>query len=115
MTRLANGAWVVVALVVGYAQVAKAADKAPDKKIERVWKSKCASCHGAAGVATEAGKKAGAKDMSAADVQGKSDADLKKAIKEGVKKDDKQAMEAFADLKDDQVDGLVQLIRSFKK
>ncbi len=116
MTRLSNAAWLVVALVVGYAQIAKAADKAPDKKIERLWKSKCSSCHGADGTGkTEAGKKAGVKDLATADVQGKSDADLKAAIKDGVKKDDKQVMEPFADLKDDQVDGLVQMIKSFKK
>jgi mono/diheme cytochrome c family protein len=83
-----------------------------DKKTERTWKSKCASCHGADGKAqTDQGKKYGIKDYSAAEFQGaQSDADLKKAIVEGKG----QNMPAYKDLAD-QSDQLVQLIRSFKK
>ena len=83
-----------------------------DKKTERTWQAKCASCHGADGKAeTDQGKKLGIKDYSAAAFQSsQSDADLKKAIVEGKGKD----MPAYKDL-GEQADQLVQLIRSFKK
>ena len=83
-----------------------------DKKTERNWKSKCASCHGADGTAqTDQGKKFGIKDYSAAAFQtANSDADLKKAILEGKG----QNMPAYKDLAE-QSDQLVALIRSFKK
>ena len=38
-----------------------------------------------------------------------------KAIKEGVKADDKTKMKAFSDLTDDEVKALVAHVRSFKK
>ena len=83
-----------------------------DKKTERTWKSKCASCHGADGTAqTDQGKKLGIKDYTKADFQtAKTDADLKKAIVDGQGKE----MPAYKDLAE-QSDQLVQLIRSFKK
>ena len=83
-----------------------------DKKTERTWKSKCASCHGVDGAAqTDQGKKFGIKDYTtAAFHQGQTDADLKKAILEGKG----QNMPAYKDL-GEQSDQLVQLIRSFKK
>lgn len=81
-----------------------------DKKAEKTWKSKCASCHGVDGKAqTDQGKKFGIKDYSAADFHAKfSDADLKKAIVDG----QGQNMPAYKDL---DADALVQVIRSFKK
>ena len=83
-----------------------------DKKVERTWKSKCASCHGADGKAqTDQGKKMGIKDYSTADFHAsQTDADLKKAIVDGKG----QNMPAYKDL-GEQADGLVQMIRSFKK
>ena len=83
-----------------------------DKKTERTWKSKCASCHGVDGkAATDQGKKFGIKDYTTAEFQkAHSDADLKKAIVEG----EGQNMPAYKDL-GEQADQLVQLIRSFKK
>ncbi len=87
-----------------------------DKKIQRVWKSKCASCHGAAGKGdTEQGKKMGIRDMSSAAVQKEmTDDTIKNAITKGVKTD-KGEMEAFPDLTPEQIDGLLKYVRSFKK
>jgi mono/diheme cytochrome c family protein len=88
-----------------------------DKKAERGWKSKCASCHGAAGKGdTDKGKELKVEDMSAAKYQGKKDADLKKAILEGVKADGKEVMPGFKDeVTPEQADALVKYTRSFKK
>jgi len=92
---------------------------AADKKIERLWKSKCSSCHGADGKAeTEKGKKMKTGDMTLADFQKKSDADLLKAINEGVaiEKDGvKKEMDGYKDLTDEQKTGLVTFMREFKK
>lgn len=92
---------------------------AADKKIERLWKSKCSSCHGADGKAeTEKGKKMKTQDMTTADFQKKSDADLKKALDEGVnvEKDGvKKEMDNYKDLTDEQKTGLIAFMREFKK
>jgi len=94
---------------------------AADKKLERVYKSKCASCHGKDGSGdTEKGKKMKILDFTSADWQGKvKDEDIKKTIMDGVKEEKdgvKKEMDPFKDeLKPDQVDGLVKLIREFKK
>ena len=92
-----------------------------DKKIERTWKGKCASCHGADGKAqTDQGKAMGVLDYSdAAWQKANGDAELKKAILEGVnttKDGKKQEMDGYKDkLTPEQVDGLVQYIRTFAK
>ena len=87
------------------------------KKVERAWKSKCASCHGATGKGdTDKGKELKVEDMSAAKYQGKKDADLKKAILDGVKADGKEVMPGFKDeVTPEQADALVKYTRSFKK
>jgi len=91
-----------------------------DKKIERTWKAKCASCHGVDGKGqTDQGKKMGIADYTDAGWQkGKTDADLKKAINEGVNREKngkKQEMEPYKEkLEADQIDGLVSYIRSLK-
>jgi mono/diheme cytochrome c family protein len=94
------------------------AGRAEDKKSERLWKAKCASCHGADGKAqTDQGKKMGVLDYSTATWQkAHADAELKQAIRAGVDKTQdgkKQQMDSYKDLSDDQVDGLVTYIRSF--
>ncbi|HET9157848.1 MAG TPA: cytochrome c [Myxococcaceae bacterium] len=89
-----------------------------DKKAERAWKAKCASCHGQAGKGdTDQGKTLKVEDMSAAAYQAKSDADLKKAILDGVKMDGKDVMPAFKDsgVTPEQADALVKYTRTFKK
>jgi cytochrome c6 len=76
------------------------------------FKAKCAMCHGADGKGdTAMGKKFGLKDMSSADVQGKSDADLTAIITTG-----KDKMPAYdGKLTKEQIDGLVKYIRTLKK
>jgi mono/diheme cytochrome c family protein len=97
--------------------VASAASAQADKKTERLWKAKCASCHGADGKAqTDQGKKMQVRDMANAAWQKEvSDDAMRKAIKDGVQRNKdgvKQEMEAFGDtLKPDQIDALVQFIR----
>ncbi len=102
-----------MALIVGGSLVLSALAFADvDKKSERLWKSKCASCHGQGGKGdTDTGKKLKVEDMTSAAYQAKSDDVMKKAIIEGQKPD----MPAFKELTPDQVNGVVAYIRTFKK
>lgn len=118
MTRTARWSlgFLVSASLIGSNALAE--DKKPDKKIERLWKSKCSSCHGQDGKGqTEKGKKMKVADYSTAEWQkAKTDDALKKAIIEGFKgeKDGaKQEMDGYkADLTPEQIDGLVLFTRS---
>ena len=84
------------------------------KKVERAWKSKCASCHGTAGKGdTDKGKELKVPDMSTPAFQAKKDDELKKAINDGVGKEKGHAFKS--ELNAEQVDALVAYIRSFKK
>ena len=81
------------------------------------WDNLCAKCHGADGKGqTKVGKKLGVKDYSDAKVQAElKDADMTKAIAEGVKGDNgKEKMKAFADLSPAEVSDLVAYVRKFK-
>jgi mono/diheme cytochrome c family protein len=84
-----------------------------------VWDKDCAKCHGADGKGkTKMGEKVGVKDYTDSKVQEEmKDADMEKAIKEGIKEKgtDKTKMKAFTELSDDEVKGLVKLVRAFKK
>ena len=77
----------------------------------------CAKCHGEDGKGkTKMGEKLGVKDYTDAKVQAElKDDKMAKAIKEGIKQDDKTKMKAFADLSDDEVKSLVAYVRAFKK
>ena len=91
--------------------------QAVDKKAERTWKAKCASCHGADGRGdTDQGKKMKLKDMTSADWHSSiTDAKVRDAILNGVKADNGE-MQAYKDsLSSDQVDGLVNYIHTLKK
>lgn len=91
--------------------------QAVDKKIERTWKAKCASCHGADGKGdTDQGKKMKLKDMTSTDWHKSiTDAKIRDAILNGVKTDNGE-MQAYKDsLSGDQVDGLVNYIHTLKK
>ncbi len=70
-----------------------------------LYKSKCAMCHGADG------KKAAGHDLSSADVQKKSDADLTAVIADGKA----PKMPKYGDkLKPEEIKGLVAYIRTLK-
>ena len=93
---------------------------AVDKKIERLWKAKCGSCHGADGKGeTEKGKKMKTGDLSTAEWQKQAtDEGMLKAINEGVKleKDGvKKEMDAYNELTDEQKTGLLTFMRGLKK
>jgi mono/diheme cytochrome c family protein len=93
----------------------------PNPQIDRLWRAKCASCHGPDGKGqTEQGKKMAVADMSTAAWQaGITDDKIKAAIADGLKRDKngvKQEMEAYkSKLRPDQIDGLVAYIRGLKK
>ena len=82
-----------------------------------LYDTQCAKCHGEDGAGqTKMGKKLGAKDYTDAKVQaGLSDDAAVKAIKEGLKSDDKTLMKPADGLTDEQIKGLVAYMRSFKK
>jgi cytochrome c553 len=82
-----------------------------------LYDKECAKCHGEDGKGqTKMGKKLGVKDYTDPKVQDalKDDAAVK-AIKEGLKKDDKTLMKPAEGLTDDQIKGLVAYIRTFKQ
>jgi mono/diheme cytochrome c family protein len=103
-------------VMAGILAVATSAAAAPDAKTARTWKAKCASCHGADGKGkTETGEKLGIPDMTTAKWQKEvSDADAKKAISEGFKREGKsEGMDAYKDkLEPEQIDALIAYIRS---
>ncbi len=101
------------ALLIAGAVSARAADA------KEIWEKDCAKCHGVDGKGkTKMGEKLGMKDYTDAKVQEEmKDADMAKAIKEGVKEKatDKTKMKAFPDLSDADIKGLIAHIRTFKK
>src|SRR4051812_23015179 len=89
---------------------------ATDKKAEKNWKSKCASCHGKDGKGhTDQGKKMGVADMStAAWKKSKTDAQIRTAIADGAKKGD-AVMDGYKDKLDAAaIDALVKYVRALK-
>jgi mono/diheme cytochrome c family protein len=90
-----------------------------DAKTVRLWKAKCASCHGVDGKAkTETGEKLSIPDMTSAAWQKKvGEAQMKVAILDGVKREGKpEGMDGFRDkLSPEQVDALVAFVRDLGK
>ena len=89
--------------------------RAADAK--ETWDKNCAKCHGEDGKGkTKMGEKLGVKDYTDSKVQADmKDDKMAKAIKEGVKEEDKTKMKAFTDLSDDDVKALIAHVRAFKK
>ncbi len=81
------------------------------------WEKNCAKCHGPDGKGdTKIGKTLEIKDFTDPKVQaGYKEADMTKAIKEGIKDGDKTRMKAAEDLSDDEIKALVAYVRAFKK
>ncbi len=92
-----------------------------DPQTDRLWKGKCAGCHGADGKGqTEQGKKMTVGDMSTAAWQGQfSDDKIKAAVSDGIKRDKggvHQEMEPYkGKLRGDQIDAVTAYIRTLKK
>ena len=87
------------------------------KKVERAWKAKCSSCHGATGKAdTEQGKQMKIADMTTAEFQARKDDEFRNAILNGVKKEGTEGMDGYKDvLSPEQVDALIAYVRSLAK
>ena len=91
--------------------------EAPDKKVARVWKAKCSSCHGLDGKGqTETGRKYQVPDFSTAAWQKRtSEADIKARVTMGfsdVRDGVKREMPSFKDELDaEQLDAVVALLR----
>ena len=91
-------------IVFGAAVLMAGAISAHAADAKEIWEKDCAKCHGADGKGkTKMGEKLGMKDYTDAKVQEEmKDAEMAKAIKEGVKEKgtDKTKMKAFPDLTD---------------
>lgn len=75
-----------------------------------LYRANCASCHGADGGGTPAGKKLGARDLRSGEVQGMSDAQLRNIIANG-----KGKMQGFGKrLSGDQINQLVARVRQMR-
>jgi mono/diheme cytochrome c family protein len=104
-------------LSLSIAIIAVSALSATAADAKATYEQECAKCHGTDGKGqTKMGQKLGIKDYTDAKVQ----ADLKddaafKAIKEGIKKDDKPLMKPVEGLSDDEIKALVAYLRAFKK
>ena len=99
-------------LTIASARDGVAADAAPN------WSHHCTSCNGKDGKGdTVMGEKLGVKDYHDAKVQmAFSDAEMERAIKEGVKTNSKETMKPFGSkLSNADIKALVAYIRSFKK
>lgn len=81
------------------------------------WDTHCAKCHGADGKGeTKIGKKLKLKDYTDAAVQAKmTDAEIAKAISDGVTEGGKERMKAYKDvLTKEETDALTAYVRKFK-
>lgn len=108
----------VAAALCGGIATLNAAEDAALAKAKTFYEKDCAKCHGKEGKGdTKMGQKLEVKDYSKAEVQAKmKDEDMAKAIKDGVKKDGKTRMKAYATkLNDDEIKALVQYVRKLKK
>jgi cytochrome c553 len=105
----------LIALGIAGLFVAGYSVRAEDAKA--IYERDCAKCHGTDGKGdTKMGKRLGCKDYTDASVQaGLKDEDAAKAIKEGLKKDDKTLMKPAEGLSDDDIKALVAYMRAFKK
>jgi len=81
-----------------------------------VYADNCAKCHGDDGKGqTKMGQKVGARDYTDAAVQASfTDAEGVKAVKDGLKKDDKVLMKPY-DLPADDISAVIAYMRTFKK
>jgi mono/diheme cytochrome c family protein len=88
-----------------------------DDATTKLFKIQCANCHGMDGKGqTTAGKQAGVKDWSdGKTLKALSDDKIRAIIRDGVKGDDgKERMPASKKLTDEQVNALLQLVRTFQ-
>jgi len=84
--------------------------------VKENWEKSCTKCHGPDGKGqTKMGQKLGIKDLTDAKIQAEfKDEDAFKAVKEGIKKDDKVLMKPVEGLSDDEIKELVKHVRTLK-
>ncbi|MHB8519450.1 MAG: c-type cytochrome [Limisphaerales bacterium] len=102
----------MISLLVGAAALVSARGDA-----KATYEKECAKCHGSDGKGdTKMGRKLGAKDYTDPKFQEtlKND-NMFKAIKEGLKEDDKTKMKPIENVTDDEIKALVAYMRAFKK
>ena len=105
-------------LAIGTALFTPRSSRAHDEATLKLFKAQCATCHGMDGRGqTTAGKQAGVKDWTdGKTLKALTDDDIKKLVRAGKKGDDgKERMPAFPRLTDEQVQALVQHVRSLQK
>ena len=86
--------------------------------VKTIYDKQCAKCHGPDGKgATRMGRQSGAKDYTDPKVQAEmTDEKAARAIKEGLKDSKgKDIMKPMPELTDEEVKGLIAILRSFKK
>jgi len=85
--------------------------------VKENWEKSCTKCHGPDGKGqTKMGQKLGIKDLTDAKIQAEfKDEDAFKAVKEGIKKDDKVLMKPVEGLSDDEIKELVKHVRTLKQ
>jgi len=105
-----NGSKLGIPVVLGLLFAGFSSSANSDEGSSRIFKAKCAVCHGAAGKGdSPAGKSLGATDLAKA-AASKSDAELKGVIEKG-----KNKMPAYGkSLKPAEIDGLVAYIKTLK-
>lgn len=107
ITRRNLGTATLVAALLAGACLISTAAKADVAAAQATFKAKCAMCHGPDGKGKEAMK---TRDLTSADVQKQSDADLTGIITNG-----KGKMPAYKTMTPEQVKDMVAFIRSLKK
>lgn len=110
MKRLVTRIFAAATITTLFCVTCSAADSAAGKA---VYEKKCKMCHGASGEGNPGMAKAlnvTIANLSSADVQKLSDADIKKAVTEG-----KGKMKPVAGLSDADVDNVIAYVRTLKK
>ena len=104
-------------LLLGTAALIVTTMSASAADVKETWDKQCAKCHGADGKGeTKIGKKIEVKDFTDAKVQASyKDADMLKAIKDGIKDGEKIRMKPAEGVTDDDAKALVAYVRGLKK
>jgi mono/diheme cytochrome c family protein len=104
-------------ILISAAALMMAAASASAADVKETFAKACAKCHGPDGKGeTKMGKKAEVKDFSDAKIQSSfKDAELTKAIKEGVKDGEKTRMKPAEGVSDEEIKALVAYVRGLKK